>query len=73
MSSDQYFDELWRDALKKYFKSTHRTPIEQALFEQLKTPNEFENQFEQLKTPDDLQQQLETHHSKFREFRERHG
>ena len=60
MSTKQGFDDLWEEALDKYIESTGRTPSEQAVLGQ-------------LKSPDDLEKQLETEHNKFASFRAKHG
>jgi hypothetical protein len=60
MSTKQGFDDLWEEALDKYIESTSRTPSEQALLGQ-------------LKSPDDLEKQLQTERNKFDNFRAKHG
>jgi hypothetical protein len=54
------FDDLWEEALEKYFESTDRTDSEKALLKK-------------LKSPEDLEIQLETDHTKFSSFRVKHG
>jgi hypothetical protein len=60
MPNTQAFDDLWEQALEKYFKSTDRTDSEKALLKK-------------LKSPDDLEKQLEKDHTKCDRFREKHG
>jgi general stress protein 26 len=73
MSSEQYFEQLWKDALEKYFASTDETPTRKALLKQINTADDFQNHLEQLATPDDLKSQLQADQDKFQTFRKQHG
>jgi hypothetical protein len=73
MSSEQYFEQLWKDALEKYFASTDESSTRKALLQQIKTAGDFQKQLEQLATPYDLQNQLQADQDKFKTFRKRHG
>jgi hypothetical protein len=73
MSSEQYFEQLWKDALEKYFASTDETTTRKALLKQINTADDFQNHLEQLATPDDLKRQLQADQDKFQTFRNQHG
>ena len=73
MSSEQYFEQLWKDALEKYFASTDETSTRKALLKQINTVDDFQKHLEQLATPDNLQGQLRADKEKFQTFRKRYG
>jgi hypothetical protein len=60
MAPHQDFEELWEEAVEKYIDSTGRTPVEQTLLGQLKSPQ-------------DLEKHLEGDRDKFDGFRAKHG
>ena len=60
MAVNQEFIDLWESAIDKYIESTNRTPSEQTVLNQ-------------LKSPEDLEKQLEIDRSKFSSFRGKHG
>src|SRR6266568_9093981 len=60
MATRQDFEDLWKETMDKYIESTSRTLSEQAMLEQ-------------LKSPEDLEKKLKIDHDKFTGFRARHS
>jgi len=60
MAVNQEFIDLWESAIDKYIESTNRTPYEQTVLKQ-------------LKSPEDLEKRLEKDQNKFSSFRAKHS